>query len=190
MKTEKLWPILSFFIILMGSRTMAFEEPKYSVIRKWDTIEIRQYQSYLIAETLVRGDKETSEKTGFKLLAGYIFGKNQEHKTISMTAPVVQEEKTESWSIQLMMPSKYTLHSLPSPKNPEVLFRTVPNRKLAAITYSGTWSESNYQNNFTQLKKFLEKEKIQTRGVPLWARYNSPFTPWFLRRNEILIEVD
>ncbi|MBM4317837.1 MAG: heme-binding protein [Deltaproteobacteria bacterium] len=182
----KLW----LFILLLGTSTMAYEEPKYSVLKKWDKIEIRQYESYLVAETLVQGNRETSGKTGFKLLASYIFGKNQDHKTISMTAPVIQEEKDKSWSIQFMMPAKYSINSLPSPNSPEVLFRTIPNRKLATITYSGTWSETNYQENLAQLKTFLEKENIKTKGLPMWARYNSPFTPWFLRKNEVLIEVD
>lgn len=169
---------------------MALEEPKYSVIQKLEKIEIRNYEPFLVAETLVVGDRQTSGREGFKILAGYIFGQNKRGETISMTAPVIQEEKPSLWAIQFMMPTKYNKDTLPTPKSTKVQFKTVPSKKMAAITYSGRWTDSNYQEHLDILKQELEKAHLKSKGEPLWARYNSPMTPWFLRKNEILIEVE
>lgn len=193
--------------LLIGLTSMAFEEPQYSVTSKLNKIEIRQYQAYLVAETEVVGDRESAGSAGFKVLAGYIFGNNQGDHNISMTAPVIQAEQnafmtqtpspeisktTENrvWTVQFMMPTQYTLESLPVPKDPRVKFKTITSRKVAAVTYSGRWTESNYREHLEILEQEIQKAGLKPKGQPLWARYNSPFTPWFLRKNEILIEIE
>lgn len=184
---------------------MAFEEPKFSVISKLEEIEIRQYSEYLVAETEVQGDRDEAGSAGFKILAGYIFGNNRGDNNIAMTAPVVQTEREtlemgsplisqssekQKWTLQFMMPSKYSLDTLPKPKDPRVHFKQVPARKMASITYSGRWTESNYKEHLDVLIHEMSKAKLKGKGTPIWARYNSPFTPWFLRKNEILIEIE
>ncbi len=173
-----------------GRLVMAYEEPKFTVLEKLGKIEIRNYESYLVAQAEVNGDRQSSGTQGFKILAGYIFGQNEGDHTIAMTAPVVQTETKDRWVIQFMMPTKYHLENLPKPKNKAVQFKTIPAKKIAAITYSGRWTDDNYFEHLEILKKELEKTKLKPKGEPLWARYNSPFTPWFLRKNEILIEVE
>ncbi|MFM8315183.1 MAG: SOUL family heme-binding protein [Deltaproteobacteria bacterium] len=192
---------------------MAYEEPPFQLIKNIDGIEIRKYSEYLVAEAEVTGDRDESGSAGFKILASYIFGKNEGKHSISMTAPVIQSEtlSTETsgpffqqpmagatsqnspqrWKVQFMMPSKYSLESIPKPLDPNVHLKVVSEKKVAAITYSGRWTESNYQENLNILKQALEKAHLKTKSTaPLWARYNSPFTPWFLRKNEILIEIE
>jgi hypothetical protein len=108
---------------------------------------------------------------------------------IAMTAPVSQERTGDQWRIAFVMPSEYTMDTLPQPVDPKVLLKQVPARRMAAITYSGTWSKERYEEQKTLLKAFMQKQKLHPVGEPVLARYNSPFTLWFLRRNEVLIPV-
>jgi len=106
-----------------------------------------------------------------------------------MTAPVSQEQTGGQWRIAFVMPSEYTLDTLPQPADPKVSLRQVPSRRMAAITYSGSWSRERYEQHRALLEAFVQKKKLQTLGEPVLARYNSPFTLWFLRRNEVLVPV-
>jgi len=108
---------------------------------------------------------------------------------IAMTAPVSQEQTGGQWRIAFVMPSEYTLDTLPQPADPKVSLRQVPSRRMAAITYSGSWSRERYEQHRALLEAFVQKKKLQTLGEPVLARYNSPFTLWFLRRNEVLVPV-
>jgi effector-binding domain-containing protein len=89
-----------------------------------------------------------------------------------------------------MMPASYTMETLPAPEDPNVKLRQVPARRMAAVRYSGFWSEKNYLRYKLELESWIREKGFTIVGDPLWARYNAPFTPWFLRRNEILIPVD
>jgi effector-binding domain-containing protein len=109
---------------------------------------------------------------------------------IEMTAPVKQRRDQEKWAVSFMMPSSYTLKTLPEPKNPNITLRQVPARRMAAVRYSGFWSEKRYLRYKSELESWIQERGLTIVGDPIWARYNSPFTPWFLRRNEILIPVD
>ena len=192
---------------------MAYEEPAFQLIKNIDGIEIRKYSQYLVAEAEVTGDRDESGSAGFKILASYIFGRNEGKHSISMTAPVIQseapsagssgpifqqsmdgstsEKSPRKWKVQFMMPSNYSLETVPKPLDPRVQLKVVSEKKVAVITYSGRWTESNYQENLKLLNQAIEKAHLKTKSTtPLWARYNSPFTPWFLRKNEILIEVE
>ncbi len=88
------------------------------------------------------------------------------------------------------MPDRFTLESLPKPKDNRIRLLEVPGKKVAVIRYSGTWTKDNYQEHESLLYAFLREKGIQIKGDPVWARYNAPFVPWFLRRNEILIEIE
>jgi hypothetical protein len=146
-----------------------------------------------VAETEVSGSREEAGNAGFRTLASYIFGKNKGEKKIAMTAPVAQQEKLEggasTWVIQFMMPSEYTRDRLPEPLDPAIQFRKVPARRVVALRYSGTWSEERYLEKLAELRGAMEKEGLRAVGEPVWARYEPPFMPWFLRTNEILVEI-
>lgn len=183
---------------------MATEEPKYTVIKSEEDFEIRRYESYIVAETVVsEAELESGSNEGFRRLAGYIFGGNRVKESISMTAPVttarsqkiamtapVETHKADSDMVMtFMMPSEYRMENLPEPTDPRVTLKEVPARTLAAIRFSGSWSEERFQEHTEMLMEWLRKQGMQVTGTPTIARYDPPWTPWFMRRNEILVEV-
>ncbi len=184
----------------MSLTSHAIEEPDYEVIRKLDPVELRQYAPYVVAEVVLNASAEEAGSQAFPILAGYIFGKNKGEKTFAMTAPVTQTAtpvKMEMTApvtqavvpggmrVQFVLPKGVTLESAPEPLDPRVQLRLVPASQWGVICYSGTWSQSNYQEHLELLRAALDKAGVATQGEPVLARYNAPFTPWFLRRNEI-----
>lgn len=197
--------ITILLLILGGESAMAIEEAKYSVLLKEQKFELREYEPHIIAETIVSGDFEKVGSQAFDRLFKYITGNNQSSEKIAMTAPVTQEVEGEkiamtspvgqqqsngNWAISFMMPASYTLDTIPQPKDPKVNLRQIPTRHMAVVRYSGTWSEKRYLINKNKLEAWIMKNHFSIKGEPIWARYNPPFMPWFLRRNEILIHID
>jgi hypothetical protein len=193
------------FIIIGAMDAMAIEEATYKVVKKDNKFEIRDYASHILAETVVEGDFEEAGNKAFNVLFGYISGDNRSREKLAMTAPVSQEPKgekirmtapvgqqrvQESWAVSFMMPASYTLETLPEPEDPKVTLRQVPARRMAAVRYSGFWNEKGYLRYKVELESWIREKGLTIMGDPIWARYNAPFTPWFLRRNEILIPVD
>ena len=191
-------------ILSMGTPAMAIEEPAYSVLVTEGNFEVRQYSSYIVAETYVEGDFEAVGSEGFRRLADYIGGKNRKKESISMTAPVSQKPASERiamtapvsqarekgrWRITFMMPSAYTLETLPVPDDGRIALRQEKEKTVAVIRYSGTWGKKRYENHANKLKDWISTKGWAMIGAPIWARYNPPFMPWFMRRNEILIPV-
>jgi len=167
-----------------------YDQIKYSIVKSEDNIEIRQYEKYLAAETYVEGDRKKAPDKAFKILLDYISGDNVQKKNISMTAPVTMvERKMNFWSMTFMMPENFTLQSLPKPNSDKVSFKMVPERKIAAIIFSGNWSESNFRAKTKELLAYLKKHGYKINSQEINTFYNSPFTfPWS-RRNEIMFEV-
>jgi hypothetical protein len=193
------------FLIFKTGESMAIEEAKYEVVKTDGIYEIRDYAPHILAETVIDESLEKAGSKAFQPLFGYISGDNQASKKIAMTAPVSQQTTGEKiqmtapvgqqrgekgWVISFMMPDSYTLQSLPQPNNLKVTLRQVPPQKMAVVRYSGFWSEKNYLEHKLKLESWIAKMGLTTTGEATWARYNSPFTPWFLRRNEILIPID
>lgn len=192
-------------VIIIGAiDAMAIEEATYKVVKKDNQFEIRDYAPYILAETVVGGNLEEAGNKAFNRLFRYISGGNRSRDKVAMTAPVSQEpiwEKIkmtapvgqqrvqEKWAVSFMMPASYTLETLPEPEDPEVKLRQVPARRMAVVRYSGFWSEKGYLRHKLELESWIRDRGLTTVGDPIWARYNPPFTPWFLRRNEILIPV-
>ncbi|MGI9610365.1 MAG: SOUL family heme-binding protein [Acidimicrobiia bacterium] len=186
---------------------MAYESPTYSVLNNAGEVELREYDPYLVAEVAVEGELESAGNSGFRVLAGYIFGANQgssriamagavtqqsspKETKIQMTSPVTQQRDSGDFVIQFMMPSEFTLETLPVPNDERINLRQVPARQLAAISYSGRWSKRSYEANLERLYDELHETGLRPTGEPVWARYDPPFKPWFLRRNEILTEFE
>ena len=190
--------LLTTFSLMIGLTlphfAHAIETPQYEVIKtttaNGNDIEIRNYSPYVVAETIV--DAETldeASKVGFKRLANYIFGDNRSRTSMEMTAPVGSVGGPGRYTISFVMSAKYTLDTLPLPNDPQVTLRQIPERKVAAIGFSGFWSQKNFDSQTEELLNFLRSEGIETVGQPLIARYNMPLTPWFMRHNEIQIEL-
>jgi len=183
---------------------MAIEEAEYTVVIKEGDFEIRDYAPHVLAETIVEGDFDEAGNKAFRRLFQYISGNNEAQDKVAMTAPVSQEAKGEKismtvpvgqqqvgrrWTVSFMMPASYTLETLPRPLDPEVTLRLVPARRLAAVRYSGLWSEKGYVQNKAALESWIKQRGQTPVGEPIWARYNAPFSLWFMRRNEVLIEI-
>ena len=190
----------TFILIVIPMSIHATEEPAYQVIRNLPDIEVRQYAAYTVAEVMVDGPASEAGNQAFPILAGYIFGKNKGEKKFAMTAPVTQaavpvkmemtasvtQSATEGgFLVQFVLPKGVTVANAPEPLDARVQLRDVLPSQVAVIRYSGFWSEANYKEHLYKLKAALQAAKLATTGEPTLSRYNAPFTPWFMRRNEI-----
>ena len=167
------------------------KQAKYEVLRKINTVEIRRYPSMTIARVDSYGD------SGFNILFKFISGNNQQKSNIAMTAPVVSEQiamtapvLSESGSLAFIMPEGYTLKTTPKPLDSRVQIVEVPERVVAALRFSGRWSDSAFRKKSTVLLEELMKSGVRIVGQVFSMRYNGPFTPWFIRRNEVATVVD
>jgi hypothetical protein len=187
-----------------SEKNVSLEKAQYTVLEKSGSIEIRQYQPYIVAETLVDADFNNAGNIAFRRLFSYISGNNRTKESIAMTAPVAQQPTSEKiamtapvtqqksadkFAISFVMPSKYTMETLPKPLDSNVVLRQIPAYKAAAIRYSGTWSKKNYDKQKALLDKFIKDKSLKAVAEPVWARYDPPFQLFFLRRNEILIPI-
>jgi hypothetical protein len=195
-----LHPLLGLALAAMPLWSHAIEEPDYQVLRKLDNVELRQYAPYVVAEVVLDASASEAGSLAFPILAGYIFGKNKGDRKFAMTAPVTQSAAPVKLDmtapvtqaavpggmrVQFVLPRGVTLDSAPEPLDVRVQLRLVPASQWAAIRYSGTWSQANYDEHLALLQAALDQAGVATQGEPVLARYNGPFTPWFLRRNEI-----
>jgi effector-binding domain-containing protein len=185
--------------------TVGIEKPKYEVIEKEGKFEIRQYQGQIVAETVVESDFDNAGNVAFRRLFNYISGENRKKESIAMTAPVNQKTGPEKiamtapvnqqlsegkYSVSFLMPSKYTMETLPVPLDSNVGLRQIPARKMAAIRYSGSWGRKKYETNKALLEEFIKKKGLRITGQDIFARYDPPFQIWFLKRNEVLFPIE
>ena len=196
--------IIALFLIvgvLAGPVISNVEKPDYKVVQSEQNIEIRQYKPMIIAEVDVDGKREDAIRDGFRLIADYIFGNNTVEQNISMTAPVQQKEKIamtspvqqqlagKSWQISFVMPSEYSMESLPVPNNNRVRLKEILAKKFVVIEFSGSNSNENVIGHENQLMKYIKANQINIIGSPKYAFYNAPLTLPLLRRNEVMIEI-
>ncbi|MES2678212.1 MAG: heme-binding protein [Pseudomonadota bacterium] len=215
----KIFPILILLTVLIQSCAnmpkegtyKGYETPAYKVEKQSENIEIRAYEKKLIAEVEVFGDRKEAANKGFRILAGYIFGSNIADQKVAMTSPVMQEAKSEKisitspvaqiasknsadskeqkWQVQFTMPGKYSLETLPKPKNSAIKFKIEPAKKLVAIKFDGLWNDKTFAEQKAILEKFITQNNLKTKSQPIIAYYDDPFTfPWN-RRNEIMFEI-
>ena len=177
---------ISLVTSVMTTQAIAIEEPVYQVEKAWEAeqIEIRAYAPRIMAVTGMNEDSDS----GFRVLAGYIFGGNAEEQKIAMTAPVQQTMAGEK-EVAFMMPAEYALKDLPQPEDQRVSFREAPAYTAAVIQFSGWASAEKADENWQQLQRFLIAEGIDITGEPTLNQYNPPWTLPFMRRNEIIVPV-
>jgi len=185
---------------------MATETQRYETISRFEDIEVREYPSCIVAETELTGTAETVGNQAFSLLAGYIFGKNNGGQKIAMTAPVTQSAQSGTkiamtapvtqtqgaggvYRVRFVMPRGYTLDTLPAPRDGRVQLKAMPPQKMAVLRYSGTWSQENYEEHLAKLRAQMQRHGLTAQGEPVWARFDPPWKPWFMRHNEIQIPV-
>ncbi len=182
---------------------MAVERPSYSVEISQSPYEIRDYAPTLVAVVHVEGDRSDAVSAGFRILANYIFGDNRAGGKIAMTAPVTQtrghaiamtapvEQQSDptGWEVRFTMPAAYTIDTLPTPNDRRVHIVQVPGQRLAVIKFSGFWSDANLQSHAAQLLAWLKARNLSASATPTYAYYDPPWTPWFMRTIEVMVEI-
>lgn len=203
--TQKILLCLLCLIALLKGVAMATEEPSYTSILQEAPFEIREYPALIAAQVTVAGERSEAISAGFRLLAGYIFGGNTRKQSISMTAPVIQNEAASEkiamtapviqnsdpagWVIRFIMPASYTLETLPTPNDPKVRLIPLPPKRFAVVRFSGLVDDNDVEQQTAVLRAFIARQKLSVIGTPSLARYDPPWTLWFLRRNEVMLEV-
>lgn len=196
-------PFAAVVAALASPAAMAIEEPAFKLLTQDGAFELREYPAYIVAETRVEASFTDAGNAAFQRLFRYISGNNVSRQKIAMTAPVTQSQGEKismtapvsqtadgaGFLVAFTLPSKFTLETAPKPLDPAIGIRKVPARLMACWRYSGRWTESNYRNAERQLRDAIKARGLVPRGEPILARYNPPFTPWFMRRNEVLIPV-
>jgi effector-binding domain-containing protein len=151
--------------------------------------EIREYPAHIVAQTTVQGSYGESMSNGFRIVAGYIFGGNTKRESIAMTAPVVATAEGDSQVISFGMPRSYTLETLPKPNDPRVNIVMIPAKKYAVVRFSWYRSDARAKSMQEKLLSALARDGIVAEGSTAYAGYNAPWTPPWMTRNEVLVEV-
>jgi hypothetical protein len=199
------WSAYGYFLV------KDIEEPKYEILKKSESLEIRSYSPYLVADVDVKGEHRDAMNKGFRILAGYIFGGNNGDNSIPMTAPVLSSQKSEAsgpesitipmtapvlqsesgglHTISFVMPSTYTLETLPQPKTPAIRFREVPNRTVAVLSFNGFASEVSVSEKKREFAEALAAKELKPISEVQLAQYDPPWSPPWMRRNELIVEI-
>ena len=165
------------------------KEPKYEVLESYDKIELRLYEPFLVAEVESSGIRNEAIRSGFRILANYIFGNNTASTKLPMSVPVTQQKIGDSWKVRFMLTEASDLENIPKPNNQLIQLLSIPRKKFAAIRFSGIANDEKIERYTQQLRKFADSHKWLLDDKPILAFYNPPWTLPFLRRNEVLIEV-
>lgn len=185
------------------------EEQKYIIEKTFPDFEIRRYEPCVLADVTVSADFQSAGSIAFRSLIGYISGSNEPNKKIAMTSPVIQETDSSASStkiamtspviqestkdsqvISFVMPAGMTLSDMPLPTNAKVTLRQLPEQLVAVSKFTGRWTEAAYDRQLAQLRQRLNSTGIAESGSPRFARFDPPWTPWFMRRNEIQIPIE
>jgi hypothetical protein len=188
----------------IGADAMAIEEPAFKSVLREGAFEVRDYAAVVVAEVTVSGDQKEAANKGFRLLAGYIFGGNKRRQSIAMTAPVAQAPANEKiamtapvtqiqnageWVVRFTMPSAYSMDTLPEPNDPKVQLRVLPPARYAVLRFSGLARKDDVAAKTTELEQLSASHQLRAIGPASLSQYNPPWTPWFMRRNEVMIPV-
>ncbi|MFP4062017.1 MAG: SOUL family heme-binding protein [Halochromatium sp.] len=191
-------------LVMLALALLSVAEPDFEVVAKGDGFELRRYPPFNVAQVRVNADFEQASERAFEPLLGYIKGGNRGGRNLPMMAPVNQQPLDEpsaagstststtaprAWRVQFVMPREYPLSYLPPPADERVSLQRLPARLLAVRRYRGGWGETRYREQEAALLEALAASGATIVGAPIFARYNAPFVPGFLRRNEVLVEV-
>lgn len=203
--------IVVMFLLSSGCSLVGIsnvEEAAYTVVIKDGDFELRDYQPMVIAQTTINDEFDEAGNKAFRRLFAYISGDNTSNSEISMTAPVIarpagensgkkiamtapvlQEAGQDGWRYAFVLPAEITLETAPEPMDDKVTLAKVPAKMVAVIQYSGFWSEAGMMEKATELRSWIKTRHLKSLSEPRWAGYNPPWTIPFLRRNEVMIDV-
>jgi hypothetical protein len=191
-----------FAASLLGGAAMAVEEPAFETVVSDGAFEVRDYPGLVVAEVTVTGGQREAANAGFRLLAAYIFGGNTKQAGIAMTAPVAQEPAGEKiamtapvtqtpsageWVVRFTMPRSYTLATLPKPDDARVRLRETAPTRFAVVRFSGVARPELVAAKTAELSAWMDKRNLRAAGSASLAQYNPPWTPGFMRRNEVMV---
>jgi effector-binding domain-containing protein len=192
------WSVWGYF----SSRV---ENTQYTVVESKEKYEVRLYPAHIVAQAVVKGTYSEALNQGFRIVAGYIFGGNTKKESIAMTAPVIEQSSKaesiamtapvmatiegESHTIAFGMPKTYTLDTLPTPTDSRVKIVTIPEKKMAVIRFSWIRTDARVQSKKQELLAALKKDNVVAVGDPQYAGYTAPWTPPWMTRNEVLVEI-
>jgi hypothetical protein len=167
------------------------EHQPYDVVRAYPDFELRSYPEHVVAETRVTGSFEGAGNASFRRLVGYIGGRNTQSRSVAMTAPVLQEadEEPGRYVVSFVMPESFDLDAAPAPTDGTVRLRAIPAQTAAALRFSGRWTQGRYDAHARRLLAAVEAAGLEDDGAPRFARFDPPWTPWFLRHNEVVVPV-
>lgn len=171
---------------------LTIETPAYAVVERQGRYELRDYPPLTVAEVVTRGPRAAAVRAGFRPLARYIFATERDGEKIAMTAPVTQERvaaDADAWRVRFVMPSRYGLDDLPRPAGAEVHLRRTEPARMAAVRFSGPWRDDLLAAKEDELRRWLGARGLEPVGSAVYAYYDDPFTPGFMRRNEVLLPV-
>jgi DNA gyrase inhibitor GyrI len=177
-------------LLILNTNIMANEQPDYTVIKKDNEFEIRQYTNFLTATVETEGERDDAIGKGFRILFKYISGENKNKENISMTVPVMQKSiGANKWNVSFVVPKKFNLQNVPQPDNQNVKIINNQNLKVIVITFSGLFSDANIKENETKLRNYIRDKGLKIEEPAIYAGYNAPWTLWFLKRNEVLFKL-
>ena len=201
------WMLLASMVVAtLASTAVAVEEPAFKQVLREGDFELRDYPALVAAEVTVTGDQKEAANKGFRLLAGYIFGGNKRRQSIAMTAPVAQKAASEkiamtapvaqtqnaagTWVVRFTMPGAYSLQTLPVPDDSRVILRNIQPARFAVLRFSGRAQSGDVQTRSGELLALVKSHRLRAIGSVSLAQYNPPWTLWFMRRNEVMVQVE
>ena len=206
MATNRWMLAAAMAVATAAGAAMAVEEPAFKPVLREGAFELRDYPAVVVAEVTVTGDQKEAASQGFRLLAGYIFGGNKRRQSIAMTAPVAQQAasqkiamtapvaqmqtSTGAWVVRFTMPSAYTLQTLPVPDDARVELRNIEPARFAVLRFSGLAQPADVEAKSNELLVQVKSHRLRALGPVSLAQYNPPWTLWFMRRNEVMVEVE
>lgn len=163
-----------------------YEMPPYTVEATEGAREIRSYGPRIVAEVTVRGERRAAVNTGFRLLAGYIFGGNAGGEKIAMTVPVDQADRGDGlWTLRFTMPAAFTTETLPAPDDPRITLRPLPPARMVVEGFSGIPDGDDMAARAQALSDWARARGLTPEGGPVYSFYDAPWTPGAMRRNEV-----
>lgn len=186
--------VAGLFVVLAGGwywMTHSVERPDYTLVTADGDMELRDYPAMVVAETATDGTRQDGVAQGFRALASYIFAKDRAGEEIAMTAPVLQQQGADAadWRVRFVMPSEHRLEDLPPPADGDVALQPWPAMRLAAIRFSGRADDTDFALHEAELRDWLAARDLEPDGSPFFAYYDDPWTPGFLRHNEVLLRL-
>jgi len=189
--------ILTIIALLFATPAWAgYEQPQFEVVLQKENLAIRDYASVMVVEVQVAASRRDAAGDAFRSLFKYISGNNEDNLEIPMTSPVAQTQvpkasnnEDDNWAIRFFLPRKIIDEGAPLPEEDGVNLVNLKAQRYASVSFKGTQNDKKVAKYSAQLREFIVQNGYQVSGQPIYAFYDPPFVPWFLRDNEILLPI-